>query len=221
MDQGRQAPGAPAVPAAQQRRKRFWFDPRFAIGLTLVGVSVVGAVALFSATDASSEVLAARSALAPGQKITSGDLVAVKVRVAAADRLYLHERDVPDAGVVVTRAVAAGELVPTAAIGSVAGLQLASVVLSLEQKLPASVGAGSNVDVWAAPAVEGGSFGPPIVIVSSAIVVKVSNDSALVAGSASTAVEVLVPRFATARVLEAIANKAAITVVPVDLPLGQ
>lgn len=204
-----------------KRRRRFWFDPRFAIGLALVAVSVVGVVALFSATDASSEILAARSPLTPGQKVTAADLVAVRVRVSAADHLYLHERDIPAAGVVVTRAVAPGELVPTAAVGSAASLQLASVVLQLEGKLPASVSAGSSVDVWSAPAVEGGTFGPPTVLVSSAIVVKVTTDSTLVAGDAATSVEVLIPRFATARVLEAVANKAALTVVPVDLPLGE
>ncbi len=114
---------------------------------------------------------------------------------------------------------APGELVPASAIGSVAGLNLTSVVLSLDSRLPASIAPGSRVDVWSAREVESRTFGAPVVLVPSAIVVRVIDEEGIVVGGSGAVVEILIPRFATARVLEAIANGASLAVIPVDLPL--
>jgi hypothetical protein len=56
--------------------------------------------------------------------------------------------------------------------------------------------------------------------VSSAIVVRIIEQKNLVATSGAS-VELLVPKADTASVLDAIANGAALSVVPVDLSLGQ
>ena len=44
-----------------KRRRSFWFDPRFAIGLVLVVISVIGVVVLVAQANASIDVLAART----------------------------------------------------------------------------------------------------------------------------------------------------------------
>jgi hypothetical protein len=201
-------------------RRRFWFDPRFAIGVVLVIASVAGVVGLVSSADASVDVLAARTTLTPGEQVSADDLVPTSVRAGQAERLYLRAKDVPADGVVITRAVAAGELVPSSAVGSAAGLQLTSVVVPVNTELAASIGPGSRVDVWSARAVDSTSFAAPTVLVSSAIVVRIIERKQLVADQAGGSVELLVPRFSTAGVLEATANGAALSIVPVDLPLG-
>ena len=216
--------------AAPKRRRRFWFDPRFAIGLVLVVVSVLGVDALVNAANASVDVLAARSTLTPGERVHASDLVPTSVRVGRTAGLYLQASDIPRAGIVVTRSVAAGELVPHTAVGSQVGQSLTSVVVSVDGALAVSIVPGSRVDLWSAqPAsttnddgatVAPGSFAAPTVLVSSAIVVRLVDQKTLVASNGS-AVELLMPKSDTATVLDAIANGAVLSVLPVDLPLGQ
>lgn len=215
-----------SAPGAAKRRHSFWFDPRFAIGLVLVVLSVIGVTGLVSAANASVDVLAARTALTPGEHVTTADLVPTSVRAGAIPKLYLTAKDVPGAGVIVTRAIAAGELVPASAVGSEAGTDLTSVVVSVNSALAASVGPGARVDLWSAaeaPTTDGGnaSFAAPTVVVSSAIVVRIVDQKNLVTTGSGSSIELLVPKTATASVLDAIANGAALSIVPVDLPLGQ
>jgi hypothetical protein len=215
-----------------KRRRSFWFDPRFAIGLALVVVSVVGVVGLVAQANASVEVFAARTTLTPGERVSASDLVPTSVRAGQIEKLYLTARQVPRDGVVITRAVAAGELVPASAVGSSAGAGLTSVVVNLSGELAGSIAPGSRVDLWSAAQAsttssddttstrEPGAFDAPTVIVSSAIVVRIVDEKSVVSSS-STSIELLVPKSETASVLDAIANGAALSLVPVDLPLGQ
>jgi hypothetical protein len=223
-------PLRPSEGSPSKRRRSFWFDPRFAIGLVLVIVSVLGVDALVNAANASVSVLAARSTLTPGEHVHVTDLVPTSVRVGRTASLYLQASDVPSAGLVITRAIAAGELVPHTAVGSEVGESLTSVVVSVPNALASSIVPGARVDLWsAAPASasdEGtatggaGSFAAPTVLVSSAIVVRLVDQKNLVASNASS-IELLMPKGDTATVLDAIANGAVLSVLPVDLPLGQ
>jgi hypothetical protein len=201
------------------QRKRFWFDPRLVIGLVLIAASVAGVLGIVSSADSSVSVLTARDSLAPGDHIDDDDLIATSVRIAGADDLYLLPGDVPDEGLVVTKAVAEGELVPTSAVGLTAGNRFASVVLSVNGQLPGSVQPGATVDLWAARKGELSSFGAPSVIVSGATVVRVIEAEGLVASGDVTTLALLVPRTRIARVLEAVANVDALSVVPVSLPI--
>jgi hypothetical protein len=232
---------------AARRRRAPWFDPRFAIGLILVVVSVLGVVGLVGAANASVDVLAARGPLSPGERVHLSDLVPTSIRVDRTAQLYLRAADIPASGVIMTRPVSAGELVPHSAVGSEAGADLTSIVVSVDSALAASVVPGSRVDLWAAVqasdeaaggASDGGSgdaaggesgdsgdggagaFAPPSVLVSAAIVVRLVDQKDLVASNGSS-VELLVPKADVADVLDAIANGAILSVVPVDLPLGQ
>ena len=205
-------------PAPRPARKRFWFDPRFAIGVLLVAASVVGVVAIVSAADTSVLVLAARSALAPGDHVDGDDLRETSVRLDGAERLYLLPSDLPADGLVVTKPVAEGELVAASAVGSTLGEEQTALVLAVDGELAASVVAGSGVDVWSARQSDSGVFEAPAVIVSAATVVRLVDRQGFVVDDGSAAVEVLVPRSQVARVLEAVANDDAISVVPASLP---
>jgi len=199
-------------------RRRFWLDPRFAIGLLLIVASVAGVVGIVGAADSSVLVYAAREPLAPGDRVDADDLVGTSVRLAGAERLYLVPDDLPDDGLVVTKAVAEGELVPASAVGSTEGERQTSIVVGVSGELAESVEAGSIVDVWSARESTGGVFEAPVVIVSGATVVRLVDRQGLVVDNDSRSIEVLVPRTDVARVLEAIANDDAIAVVPASLP---
>jgi hypothetical protein len=205
--------------ATKPARTRFWFDPRFAIGVLLVVASVAGVVAIVGAADTSLLVYAARQPLAPGDRIDGDDLVATNVRLDGAAELYLLPDDLPDEGLVVTKPVADGELVPASAVGSRLGEQQTAIVLAVNGELAASVVSGSGVDVWSARQIGSGLFEAPAVIVAAATVVRLVDREGFVVDDGSAAIEVLVPRSQIARVLEAVANDDAISVVPASLPV--
>ena len=205
-------------PRAAVRPRRFWFDPRFAIGLLLIVASVAGVVGIVGAADSSVQVYAARAPLAPGDSIRSSDLVSTGVRLDGADELYLVPGDLPDDGLVATRAIARGELVPAAAVGAASGVRLASVVIGVQGELGAAVGPGSTVDVWSAKQIATGGFEPPVVVVPSASVVRLVEQEGFVVDRESVSVEILVPRSRVARLLEAVANDDAVSIVSTSLP---
>lgn len=208
-------------PKSLRPPRSFWFDPRFAIGVGLVIVSVVGVYGIITATDRSIQVLSAASTLSPGDRVYADDLVSESVRLGEVGDRYLTANDVPDGGLVVTRAVSAGELVPTSAVGNAASIRVASIVVTVSGQLSKSIGPGTVVDVWSAVETDHGVFGPPAVLVGTATVVRVVESSGLIADNGGGGVEVLVPRSKIARVLEAVANGDAISLVPVSIPVGR
>ena len=202
-------------------RPRFWFDPRFAIGLVMVLAAVTGVYFVVAGSDRTTAVYAARSALIIGDHIEAGDLAVSHVRLDGADGLYLTPGRLPPDGLIVTRTVAAGELVPAAAVGRKSGADLTSVVVEPTGSLAASIGPGTVVDVWSARQSDHAKFEPPVVLVGEAGVVRIVEPAGLVAANGRRSVEVLVPKSRVASVLEAIANGDAIAVVPVNEPLGE
>jgi hypothetical protein len=204
-----------------RRKRRFWVDPRFVIGLALVGASAVGVVVLVGANDSSVAVLVARSPLAPGDILQSDDLRTEQVRAGGVHDLYLAPGAVPSDGLVVTRAVAAGELVPVSALGATEAVDSTTVVLQLTSRLPETVVEGTRLDIWAARATSPGDFEPPAVIVQAAMVVRLVAEESLVGSTTGPAVEVLIPRASVASVLESVANGAALSAIPVDLPVRE
>ncbi|WP_309709506.1 hypothetical protein [Pseudolysinimonas sp.] len=212
--------------AAPKVRRRFAIDVRLLLGLGLVAASVVAVTGLVAAADTRVAVYAAGDALAPGDRVEAGDLVERNVALDGAEDLYLLVGAIPDDGFVVAQPVAAGQLVPLSAAGSVDGVRATSIVLRLAGPVSTVVETGSLVDVWGVALDQGqlddGRSGTPVVLASQATVVRVLEDEALIAGTsgAASTVEVLVPRTRVARLLQAIANGDALAVVPTGLPLG-
>jgi len=204
---------------SERTPRSFWFDPRFAIGIVLVVVSVFGVVGVVSAADSSVFVYAARSSLSVGDRVHTSDVDAQRVRLGSLGGRYLVDGDIPSIGFVVTRAVSAGELIPASAVGDVAGSAAASIVVSVSGELARSVGDGSVVDLWSAKETEDSVFGPPTVLVGSATVVRVIAAEGVIADRSKQSIELLVPRVKTAAVLEAIANADALSLVPSSIPV--
>lgn len=199
-----------AGPVAARLRKPSWRDPRLAIGILLVLGAIVAGTWLVTSAAKTTGVYAAASALVPGQTLQASDLRVVEVRLENLEDTYLLAD--PDAvdGLVVTRTIAAGELVPLSALATDASLQVRAVSLQLDGLVPDGVVAGSVVDVWFTP-----KTGEPTQLGSAWTVAQVATSGGGFVGSTKPVVAVLVPLTDLPAVLSAQAADGTITVVPV------
>lgn len=211
----------PSSSPTLRRLRSAVLDPRLIVGVLLVAGSAAGVVALVTGADDRIEVYVASKPLLPGDTVDESNLVVRGVALEASEEHYLRRGQLPESGVVITRPVVAGELVPRSAVGSARSSSLAAVVVDAAGALPGSVGPGSSIDLWSAAKSDSGEYGTPVVLVDSAIVVRLVSTETIIAGGQVSAVELLVPRASIARVLEAIANDAVLSIVPTSLQLGQ
>ena len=148
---------APSPPAARAGRPT-WRDPRLAVGLALVCLSVLVGVRVLAEADDTVPVLAAAAPLAAGQQVTADDLVTVRLRFASsadADRYLAGDAGLA-AGSVLLRSVGAGELVPRAALTTEGAVGLVELPLALDPgRVPGAVRVGSTVDVWVSSTKDG------------------------------------------------------------------
>ncbi len=200
--------------------RTFWVDPRFVIGVGLVLASVAGVFFFFFFFF----FFFLHDALPIYYRgiitLTAAELTSQRVRLGDSASRYLTPERLPEEGIVVAHSVAAGELIPVSAVGNSAGVRMASVVVTVGGELAQSIAPGALVDIWASRESEQDGYGPPVVVVGGATVVRVLDASGLIAQRGQS-VEVLVPRSAIARMLEAVANGDEIALVPLSLPLGR
>lgn len=201
-----------AVDSLRHPRRAFWADVRFLLGIVLIVASVAGVWFVVSAARQTAPVFAVTRTIAPGEKITAADVRVVEVALGQVGAAYLSQGSL-GAGVVATRTIVDGELVPTAAVGSANAARTTSVVLRSAVDVPSSVVAGAVVEVWSAPLLERGLYDTPRILVADATVVTVTRDESMMGGG-SSALEVVIPRADVAAVLAAIAEGAALSVVP-------
>lgn len=194
-------------------RGAFRLDPRLLIGVVLIAASTTGVWALVSGLDDSTEVYAARGTLTPGTRVDAADLTTESVRLGTTIDQYLVPGDVPEGGLVVSRTIEAGELVPDSAVDDADRAGLATVVVPSRGALPSGLGAGTSVDVWAARQVERDRYEPPAVLVADAEIAGIQEPEGMVA-TGGVSVELLIPREKVAALLEALAAGDAIDLVP-------
>lgn len=118
--------------------------------MALVAASVLVGARVLGGADDTIEVWAASGDLAAGQPVTEGDLVARRVRFADdedADRYLRVGDDLPEEATL-ARSVGDGELLPSGAFGAADEGLLEVPIAIPADVVPASVGAGSTVDVW-------------------------------------------------------------------------
>lgn len=199
---------------ARSATRPFWFDPRFVIGVVLVVGSVVGVSFVVATVDDTVEVYAARTMMPAGTAVSAGDLDVTAVRLGTSGEYYLAVDDLPKEGLVLSRAVAEGELLPLAALSERASLGHTSVVVTVGGDVAAAVAAGTTVDLWAAPQLEHGRFGSPAIVVPSAEVVRLIDGGGFIGGDSGRSVELRVPTGNIAAVLQSTANADALSLVP-------
>lgn len=127
-----------------------WRDPRMAVGVGLMAVSVVAATLVVSAADQRVQVWAAAHDLAAGTKLTADDLRPVAVSLDDTAR-YLGGDIAELVGRPLARDLGAGELVAISAIGSSSG-PTRLVTLPVEpMHSPPALTHGDRVDVYVSP----------------------------------------------------------------------
>ena len=188
-------------------------DLRLIIGVVIVIATALAGFALVSAADNTTSVYTAAKSLSPGHVIKDSDLVLTDVKLGKSSSAYLDAKGLTQ-GAVVTKAVAAGELVPLSAVGTAKQVATTNVVVQLDLPLSSDAVVGSNVDVWASMAAGQGIFGPPAVIISGAQIAQITEATGLAASTGGVRVEIVVPQSKVAALLESQANGDAISLVP-------
>lgn len=201
-----------ALDTVRPRSRAFWGDARFLLGILLVVVSVAGVWFVVAASRQTVPAFAANRTIVPGEAISSDDVRLVDVSLGQVGDRYLAADALSD-GLVATRTIESGELVPHSAVGEAAAVRTTSVVLRSAVDVPGSVGAGSTVEVWAAPLIERGSYDVPRILVADATVVSVTRDDSMMGGGSAT-LEVVIPRADVAPTLAAMADESALSIVP-------
>jgi hypothetical protein len=178
----RPSSGREVSPPAVRSRRRSWRDPRLAVGLALVCVSVLVGARVLASADDTVAVLAARDSIAAGQPLEAADLTEVQLRFDSeqdADRYLSGAEEVP-AGAVLLRPVGPGELIPRTALSTDRG-GLVELPLSVDPgRVPVSVHPGAMVDVWVTGDGDGpGSGGPTEQLLTDVPVLSVSRTGGL------------------------------------------
>jgi hypothetical protein len=144
---------APGSPKAGRLASPSWLDTRLVLGVLLVLLSVVVGARVLASADRSSLVWSTTRDLAPGASLSAADLQPVQVRLFASTGGYLPATGAPPVGYVLDRPVAAGELLPRAALlrpGDDVDLRLVTVPV-LPGHYPPALQRGQLVDVWVTP----------------------------------------------------------------------
>lgn len=155
------APASPTAPRLRAGRR----DLRLAAGVALVVVSVVLGARLLAAADDRVQVWSLAAPLAAGTTLEDGDLVAVPV---ALDDLAAYVGGGTEVvGRVLLRDVAAGELLPAAAVGDGDPADRRLVTVPVDPlHAPPGLARGERVDVYVTPA-DGAAVGSGVDVLPS------------------------------------------------------
>lgn len=206
---------APSGPTALRVRTPSWRDPRLVVGVLLVLASVVvGARVVTMAGHTDPYYVAARE-LTPGDRLTAGDLRPAELRLDTAAGSYLSAAQPLADGLVVRRPIGVGEVVPLAAVGDGADVDVRPVMVPIAGTPSDALRKGAVVDVWVSRSNVDtpGMFDPPEQVATAVTVAEVHEAGNGLAGTGG-GVEVLVGPAELPVVLDAIANDDVILVVP-------
>lgn len=151
-----------------------WLDARLVLGVLLVALSVAAGARVFTAADNLTAVYVAAHDLVPGEHVAAGDLAVGHVRLRGESGLYIGAAATPPVGYVVTRYVAAHELVPVAALGTASAAQHSRLVTVPVQPghLADALTRGDLVDVYLTPKAGAGQAVPEPVLVLAGVPVE-------------------------------------------------
>ncbi len=190
-------------PAARRRRRDAWRDPRLAVGVVLVAVSVLLGARLLAVDDAGTPVWVAAHDLVAGSTISTTDLESRRVLFSdeATATAYVAAGEALGSDLVLDRPLAEGELLPVGAL-RVGSPGLVEVPVTVEPtRVPSTVQQGSVVDVWVAPVgAAGGDAGagrgtddPAVRVLDDVVVLDLPEVSAALGGTTPRALVVGLP----------------------------
>lgn len=165
---------APTSPPARRLDRPRWLDPRLLVGVLLVLASVAVGARVIAAAERGELVWSAARDLPAGTTLRADDLQATSVRLADSAAQYVDANAAPPTGYVLVRDLAAGELVPAAAVASAdqsSRQRLVSVPVTAHL-FPAGLERGHRVDVYLTVATDTGAAAttePELVLADAAV----------------------------------------------------
>lgn len=194
-------------------RRAYWGDIRFFIGIALVILSILGVWLIVSSSRHTTPVLQANRTIVQGDALVSADFQVVDVGLGTATEGYLGPQQLRP-GMVATRTLTKGELVPATATTEAENSRSTTIVVESGTGIPEGVTAGTVVELWHSPLQpDGETFDAPRILVADVVVVSVLEPEGMLASS-RTAVEVVVDRADVAEVLAAMNGGSVLSLVP-------
>jgi hypothetical protein len=195
----------PSQPA-RRLQSPHWFDARFLIGIVIVVVPIVIGAHVLAAADRYATVYVARRALVPGQHLLADDLMVGRVRFAGEGSRYIAAGR-PPVGYVVTRYVAAGELLPLGALSATPAALIAERLVTIPVGVghaPVDLSRGDVVDVYVTT--KPGAGDQPVrprLVIGAAPVASASGSGAL-SSTGTLSIVIEVPAISVSDVVRAI-----------------
>lgn len=197
----------PAPRATRLPRAR-WLDVRLLLGLLLVLLSVVVGAKVLADADRRVEVWSVTRDLGADTPLTAADLRRTRVNLSGATGRYLSAAQDLD-GLVLTRPVGRGELVPLAAVAPAGGREKRRLVIEVDRFGVAGLQRGRVVDVYVVRQTPSGADPAPPELVLAGVTVAEdvrSGSGAFVGSGATSGVALLVDRLDVPALIDAVAN---------------
>ena len=200
-------PDLPTPTASRLPRAR-WLDARLLIGLLLVLLSVVVGAKVFADADERVQVWSVTRDLGADTPLTGDDLEVTAVRLDANVDRYLSAAEALD-GLILTRPIGRGELLPVSAVGRAGSLDQRRVVIEVDRFGVAGLARGRVVDLYVVRTTDAdeSSASPELVLAGVTVGEDVRSGGGAFGGSGSKAgVTLLVDQEDVPDVIDAVAN---------------
>jgi hypothetical protein len=122
---------------------------KLALGLGLILASVIGVTALVSSMSKTHGMVLAGTDMPVGHVITAGDLIRTDGYVVGSRVVFPDSIDAL-LGKVTTRPLALGEVISEAVVTSSFDLDVTTLVLTVNDGVPAALAPGDTIEVWSA-----------------------------------------------------------------------
>jgi hypothetical protein len=207
LPRGSRVSDLPAPPATRLPRAR-WLDARLLIGVLLVLLSVVLGARFLADADRRVRVWSVARDLGPDTVLTGDDLRVAAVRLDGMAGRYVAASEELD-GLVLTRPVGQGELLPASAVRRPGTPDRRRLVVEVDRAGATGLAKGQVVDLFTVPEPPSGESPPPPRLVLAAVTVADdvrSADSAFAGAGSTAAVALLVDAVDVPDVLAAVAG---------------
>jgi hypothetical protein len=202
------------TPVAHRLARPRWLDPRLVAGLVLVLLSVVIGSKILADADERVRVWAVTHDMGADTRLTATDLSARAVRLDAAAARYVSADQDLD-GLVLTRPVGRGELLPIAAVTREGKPRQRRVVVEVDRIGAGGLDKGRVVDVYAVRDASGNASPPPPELLLAGVTVAEdvrANGSAFGGNGNTAGVALLVDGDDVAGLIDAMAHGAVYVV---------
>jgi Flp pilus assembly protein CpaB len=138
------------VPVARRLERPTWINVRTLLGLTLFIVALLAGQRILATGATTTPIWSAATNLPAGVPLDPGDLVSTAVNLPADVTARYAGTNSDLTGLVLTRAIGAGELIPADAIAQAAGADQVEMTIpvSPEHAVGGALRAGDTVDVF-------------------------------------------------------------------------